>query len=104
MRMHSHPNRVSEGTSMLNNTRPSWRVGFYAVAVLGVVLCSANVFGAETRVVVDSAGRRVEVPAKIERIFAAGAPAGVFIYTLAPEKLLNWNLPLSAEQRAYMPA
>ena len=57
----------------------------------------------DARVVVDSAGRRVEVPAKIERIFAAGAPAGVFIYTLAPEKLLNWNLPLAPEQRAYMP-
>jgi hypothetical protein len=59
---------------------------------------------ADARVVVDSAGRRVEVPAKIERVFAAGAPAGVFLYTLAPEKLLNWNLPLTAEQRAYMPA
>ena len=58
---------------------------------------------ADARVVVDSAGRRVEVPAKIERVFAAGAPAGVFIYTLAPEKLLNWNLPLTPKQRAYMP-
>ena len=44
------------------------------------------------------------MPAKIERIFAAGAPAGVFLYTLAPEKLLNWNLPLTAEQRAYIPS
>ena len=58
---------------------------------------------ADARVVVDSAGRRVEVPAKIERVFAAGAPAGVFVYTLAPEKLLNWNLPLTPKQRAYMP-
>jgi ABC-type Fe3+-hydroxamate transport system substrate-binding protein len=57
----------------------------------------------DARVVVDSAGRRVEVPAKIERVFAAGAPAGVFVYTLAPEKLLNWNLPLTPKQRAYMP-
>jgi iron complex transport system substrate-binding protein len=67
-------------------------VGFCFVA------CAAN-----ARVVVDSAGRRVEVPAKIERVFAAGAPAGVFVYTLAPEKLLNWNLPLTPKQRAYMP-
>jgi iron complex transport system substrate-binding protein len=89
---------------MLNRHRPSWRIGVYTVAVLGVLISSAKVFGAETRIVVDSAGRRLEVPAKIERIFAAGAPAGVFIYTLAPEKLINWNLPLSSEQRAYMPA
>lgn len=59
---------------------------------------------AATRTVVDSAGRRVEVPGRIERVFAAGAPAGVFLYTLAPEKLLNWNLPPTAEQRAYLPA
>ena len=89
---------------MQNHPRRGWRAGFYTVAALGVLLLSGKVCSAETRVVVDSAGRRVEVPAKIERIFAAGAPAGVFIYTLAPEKLINWNLPLSAEQRAYMPA
>ena len=89
---------------MLNNSRRNLRAGFYTVAALGVLLFTAQAFSAETRVVVDSAGRRVEVPAKIERIFAAGAPAGVFIYTLAPEKLINWNLPLIAEQRAYMPA
>jgi len=89
---------------MQNHPRRGWRAGFYTVAALGVLLLSGKVCSAETRVVVDSAGRRVEVPAKIERIFAAGAPAGVFIYMLTPEKLLNWNLPLSAEQRAYMPA
>jgi len=89
---------------MLSHPRRNLRASFYAVAALGVLLFTAQAFSTETRVVVDSAGRRVEVPAKIERIFAAGAPAGVFIYTLAPGKLLNWNLPLSAEQRAYMPA
>src|SRR5262245_51857704 len=71
---------------------------------LATVVFSAACFGADKRLVIDSAGRRVDVPAKIERVFAAGAPAGVFLYTLAPEKLLNWNLPLTAEQRAYMPA
>ena len=80
------------------------RIDICILAVLGALIFSSKVFGAETRVVADSAGRRVEVPAKIERIFAAAAPAGVFIYTLAPEKLINWNLPLSTEQRAYMPA
>ena len=90
---------------MVNNpARRSLRVDICILALLASLVFSSKVFSAETRVVVDSAGRRVEVPAKIERIFAAGAPAGVFIYTLAPEKLLNWNLPLAAEQRAYMPA
>lgn len=51
----------------------------------------------------DSAGRRVEVPAKIDRVFVAGGPASVFIYTLAPDKLLGWNRPLAPEERAYIP-
>jgi iron complex transport system substrate-binding protein len=52
---------------------------------------------------VDSAGRRVEVPVKIDRVFVAGGPASVFIYTLAPDKLLGWNRPLTPEERAYIP-
>ena len=83
---------------------PRIHIGLWLLITIAAAVFSSMVFAAETRVVVDSSGRRVEVPAKIERIFAAGAPAGVFIYTLAPEKLLNWNLPLTAEQRAYMPA
>ena len=90
---------------MLNDpARRSMRIDICILAVLGALVFSSKVFSAESRIVADSAGRRVEVPAKIERIFAAAAPAGVFIYTLAPEKLINWNLPLSTEQRAYMPA
>ena len=105
MRTHSQPTDCRNAKPMLNNlARRRWRVDICVLAVLGALVFSSKVFSAETRVVADSAGRRVEVPAKIERIFAAAAPAGVFIYTLAPEKLINWNLPLSAEQRAYMPA
>jgi iron complex transport system substrate-binding protein len=43
------------------------------------------------REVVDSANRKVEVPDRVERIMAAGPPASVLIYTLAPEKLIGWN-------------
>ena len=39
---------------------------------------------ADARVVVDSAGRRVEVPAKIERIFAARSTSRcLYLYTRA---------------------
>jgi iron complex transport system substrate-binding protein len=43
------------------------------------------------REVVDSANRKVEVPDRVERIMAAGPPASVLIYALAPEKLIGWN-------------
>ena len=38
----------------------------------------------------DSAGRVVEIPDRIERVFAAGPPAAILIYVLAPERLTGW--------------
>lgn len=38
----------------------------------------------------------------IERVFAAGPPAAVFLYVLVPEKLLGWPMNLSAENLAYI--
>ena len=53
---------------------------------------------APAREVIDSAGRKVEVPDRIERIMAAGPPASVLVYMLAPEKMIGWNLkPREAE-------
>jgi iron complex transport system substrate-binding protein len=40
--------------------------------------------------ITDGAGRRVTVPAKVERVFPAGPPAAIQLYTLAPEMLLGW--------------
>lgn len=74
-----------------------------ACAASVVALFTSSAAAAEKRTVVDSAGRRVEVPAKIARVFVAGGPASVFIYTLAPDKLLGWNRPLTPEERAYIP-
>jgi iron complex transport system substrate-binding protein len=42
------------------------------------------------REVVDSAGRKVEVPDRIARVMAAGPPASVLIYMLAPQKMIGW--------------
>jgi iron complex transport system substrate-binding protein len=78
------------------------RVATYTALVLSGFISAAA--GADRRTVVDSAGRRVEVPAKIARVFVAGGPASVFVYTLAPEKLLGWNRPLTPEERAYIPS
>ncbi|HEY6510973.1 MAG TPA: iron ABC transporter substrate-binding protein [Burkholderiaceae bacterium] len=40
--------------------------------------------------VTDGAGRSVAVPRKVERVFPAGPPAAIQIYTLAPDLLLGW--------------
>ncbi|HRO61177.1 MAG TPA: hypothetical protein PK177_18760, partial [Burkholderiaceae bacterium] len=36
----------------------------------------------------DDAGRRVGLPASPRRVFPAGAPASVFVYCLAPDRLI----------------
>jgi iron complex transport system substrate-binding protein len=77
-------------------------VAAYTAIVLSGFISGAA--AAEKRTVVDSAGRRIEVPAKVARVFVAGGPASVFIYTLAPDKLLGWNRPLTPEERAYIPS
>lgn len=79
--------------------------GGRAVLAAGALLLLAGAASAaDTRSVTDSAGRRAEVPARVERVYAAGGPASIFLYTLAPEKMLGWNRPPSAEERAFVPA
>jgi iron complex transport system substrate-binding protein len=53
---------------------------------------------------VDSAGRHVVLPDRIERVMPASPAAAVLIFALAPDKLIGWSEPLSRPQRAYLPA
>jgi hypothetical protein len=46
--------------------------------------------GAQTRSFIDSAGRAVVLPDSIERVMAAGPPASVLLYALAPEMMVGW--------------
>ena len=57
---------------------------------------------AHARTIVDSAGRKVEVPERIEKVFAAGPPASILIYMLAPEKMTGWPDPPRPEERPFI--
>ena len=46
---------------------------------------------ARAATVIDATGRAIIIPDKVERIFAAGPPAAIVLYTLAPELLLGWT-------------
>src|SRR5258708_23484740 len=70
-----------------------------AVALLCWSLAPAS--AAATRTVTDGAGRQVQIPAHIERVFAAGSPAAITLFTLVPDKLLGWTAPLNDEEKAY---
>jgi len=71
--------------------------------ILGLLLLVAA-FGAiaEARIVTDSAGRKVDVPDRIERVFAAGPPASILLYMLAPEKMTGWPNPPTPEERPFI--
>ncbi len=45
---------------------------------------------ARAAAITDDAGRTVEIPAKIERVFTAGPPAAILLYTFAPDLLIGW--------------
>ena len=52
--------------------------------------------------VVDGAGRRVAIPRKVERVFPAGPPAAIQLYTLAPDTLLGWPRANRAEELEFL--
>ena len=72
-----------------------------AVLALLILLVAASV---EARNITDSAGRQVEVPDRIERVFAAGPPASILLYMLAPEKMTGWPDAPRPEERPYIAA
>jgi iron complex transport system substrate-binding protein len=57
---------------------------------------------AGARTVTDSAGRTVEIPDEIHRVFAAGPPASVLVYVMKPEALTGWPRALRPEERDYI--
>ena len=71
-------------------------------AVLALVLMVLVAASVEARTITDSAGRKVEVPDKVERVFAAGPPASILLYMLAPEKMTGWPNPPTPEERPYI--
>jgi len=57
---------------------------------------------ARVRNVTDAAGRAVPVPARVERIFPAGPPAAIALYTVAPDLLLGWARATTATEREFL--
>ena len=63
------------------------------------------------RSLTDGAGRKVALPTRVERIYAAGPPASILVFAIAPEKLIGWTTawrdnekPFIAKKYADLPA
>ncbi|MGD9511184.1 MAG: ABC transporter substrate-binding protein [Geminicoccaceae bacterium] len=59
--------------------------------------------GAAARTMIDAVGRSVEVPDRIERVYAAGPPASATIYVVAPDRLIGWTRAPSDAAKTYLP-
>jgi iron complex transport system substrate-binding protein len=69
--------------------------------VLAAFLALAQGAAAE-RTVTDSSGRQVAVPERIERVFAAGPPASILLYILAPDRMIGWPRAPHPEELPYI--
>jgi iron complex transport system substrate-binding protein len=74
------------------------RLAFAAFAVILVLLTGPVL----ARSVTDSAGRQVTIPDQVARVIAAGPPAATLLYVLAPEKMVGWVSPPSADDKPYL--
>ncbi|MBO0750749.1 MAG: ABC transporter substrate-binding protein [Bradyrhizobiaceae bacterium] len=72
---------------------------------LAVALILALVAKPATAADVEDATGRKTIPDKVERVMAAGAPASVVLYVLAPEKMIGWTAaPRPNEKPLLLPA
>ena len=53
--------------------------------------------------VVDSSGREIRPPAKVERVYAAGPPASLLVFAIAPDKLVGWTRAMRANEASFFP-
>ena len=51
--------------------------------------------------VTDASGREIRPPAKVERVYAAGPPAGVLVFAIAPDKLTGWTRAMRPNEAAF---
>jgi iron complex transport system substrate-binding protein len=71
----------------------------FALALSLLLALTSSVFA---RPVTDSAGRTVEVPDKISRVFAAGGPAAILLYVLAPDRMVGWPRVPREEEKPFL--
>ncbi len=78
------------------------RARLYMALVLALAVLPSGPGLAKT--VTDSAGRTVTVPDKVSRVYAAGPPASILLYVLAPDTMTGWPRAPHPYERPYLAA
>ena len=73
------------------------------LALLGASLLARPAL-AQSRTIVDSAGRKVTLPERINRVFVAGPPASVLAYVLARDAMVGWIRTPSPAEKEFLAA
>ena len=60
------------------------------------------VLAQEGRTLIDGAGRRIQIPTKVSRIYAAGPPASILVFAVAPDKLIGWTSAWRDAERPFI--
>ena len=51
----------------------------------------------------DATGREIRPPAKVERVYAAGPPASMLVFAIAPDKLTGWTRAMRPSEAQFLP-
>lgn len=81
---------VSRCLSEPGDQGPVSRRRILTIAVIALAMLLAGILPALAREITDATGRTVTVPDAPARVFAAGPPAAVLLYALAPETMVGW--------------
>ncbi|HEU0290059.1 MAG TPA: iron ABC transporter substrate-binding protein [Burkholderiales bacterium] len=54
------------------------------------------------RAFTDATGRKLLLPSRVERIYAAGPPASILVFAIAPEKLIGWTTAWRDAERPFI--
>ena len=88
------------------NQKRTWMIVLLiiTVAIAALVGCAQQKSSpaAETKVITDMAGRQVEVPTVVDKVYSTSATGSVFLYTLAPDKLAGWNSELRDIEKKFV--
>ncbi|MBU5484722.1 ABC transporter substrate-binding protein [Clostridium sp. MSJ-11] len=54
-------------------------------------------------IIKDMAGREIKIDKEIKKIFGTSPAGSIMLYSLAPDKLIGWNVKLTEEEKAFIP-
>jgi iron complex transport system substrate-binding protein len=77
------------------------RRAFLAAAAAASCLSSLG-HAQSRRAMTDATGRRLELPERVERIYAAGPPASLLVFAVAPDKLIGWTSAWREAERPFI--